>query len=83
MVSRVITEAESPAAEPKNSSRAGAKSPELIPCRYISGTTSATLGDFLAHGGRIELRKRIRSPVPSSTRRSLTRVLAPRVVPPR
>ena len=48
----VITEADSPAAEPKNSSRAGAKSPELMPCRYISGSTSATLGDFLAHGGR-------------------------------
>jgi hypothetical protein len=69
----VITEAESPAAEPKNSSRAGAKSPELIPCRYISGSTSATLGDFRAQGGRIELRKRIFSPVTSSTRRSSTR----------
>ena len=71
--SRVITEAESPAAEPKNSSSAGTKSPELIPCRYISGSTSATLGDLRAHGGRIELRKRIVPPVSSSTRRSSTR----------
>ena len=50
----MITEADSPAAEPKNSSRAGTKSPELIPWRYISGSTSATFGDFRAHGGRIE-----------------------------
>ena len=69
----MITEADRPAAEPKNSSRAGTKSPELIPCRYISGSTSATFGDFLAHGGRIEDRNRILSPVSSSTRRSSTR----------
>src|SRR5664280_2831011 len=68
-----MTDAESPAAEPKNSSSAGAKSPELMPCRYISGSTSATLGDFRAQGGRIELRKRIFSPVNSSTRRSSMR----------
>ena len=57
-----------PPAEPKNSSKAGAKSPELIPCRYINGSTSATLGLFRAHGGMIELRNRILSPVASSTR---------------
>ena len=33
VVSRVITEEESPAAEPKNPSRAGAKSPVDSPCR--------------------------------------------------
>jgi hypothetical protein len=33
VVSRVITEAESPAAEPKKPSSAGAKSPVESPCR--------------------------------------------------
>jgi hypothetical protein len=35
VVSRVTTEADSPAADPKNSSRAGTKSPELIPWRIL------------------------------------------------
>ena len=52
----MITEAESPAAEPKNSARAGAKSPEDMPCRYISGSTSVTLGLRRHHGVRIWLR---------------------------
>ena len=68
----MITDADRPAAEPKNSSSAGAKSFELIPCRYINGSTSATFGDLRAHGGMIELRNRRRSPVASSTRRSFT-----------
>jgi pimeloyl-ACP methyl ester carboxylesterase len=36
VVSRVITDADSPAAAPKKPSSAGTKSPELIPCRYSS-----------------------------------------------
>ena len=34
-----------------------------MPCRYISGSTSATFGLLRDHGGRIELRNRHRSPV--------------------
>ncbi len=62
VVSRVITDADSPAADPKNPSSAGAKSPLDMPCRYSSGSTSVTFGDLRAHGGTIEL-NRIRSPV--------------------
>jgi len=36
----------------------GHEVPELIPWRYIKGRTSATFGDFLAHGGRITERNR-------------------------
>ena len=46
LVSRVITDADNPA-EPKSSPNAGVKSPELIPCRYISAappTPWATYG---------------------------------------
>jgi hypothetical protein len=71
-VSRVITEADSPAAEPKNSARAGAKSPVDNPCRYSNGSTSLTLGLLRHHGGKIELLNLARSPVPGSTRRSFT-----------
>ena len=67
-----MTEADRPASEPKNSPSAGAKSPELIPCRYISGRTSETLGLLRHHGARIWLRNRHRSPVTSSTRLSFT-----------
>jgi len=70
-VSRVITDADSPAAEPKNSASAGAKSPLDMPCRYINGNTSDTFGLLRAHGVRIELRNRCRAPA-SSTRRSFT-----------
>ena len=52
--------------------RVGAKSFELIPCRYINGNTSATFGDSRAHGGMIDDRNRHRRPVASSTRRSFT-----------
>jgi hypothetical protein len=69
----VITLADSPAAEPKNSPRAGAKSPVDMPCRYISGNTSDTFGLLRHHGATIELRNRIRSPLSGSTRRSSTR----------
>src|SRR6266571_6760926 len=42
VVSRVTTEADRPAAEPNSSVNAGTKSLELSPCRYSSGSTSAT-----------------------------------------
>jgi hypothetical protein len=42
--SRPTAAADNPAAEPKNPSRAGTKSPVDSPCRYSSGNTSATLG---------------------------------------
>jgi len=54
VVSRVITEADNPAAAPKNPSRAGAKSPVESPCRYNSGKTSVTFGDRRRQGGAIE-----------------------------
>ena len=71
-VNRVTTDSDKPAADPKNPDNAGAKSPELIPWRYINGNTSDTLGDLRHHGIKIELENRHRSPVASSTRRSLT-----------
>src|SRR4051794_4218075 len=43
-----------------------------MPCRYINGNTSDTFGLLRAHGVRIELRNRNRSPA-SSTRLSFTR----------
>ena len=43
------------------------------PCRYNSGSASATRGDFRAQAGRIAEENRCRSPVPGSTRLSLTR----------
>jgi hypothetical protein len=72
-VSRVIVDADKPAAEPRNRSNAGTKSPLDSPCRYSSGNTSATRGDFRAHAGRIAEENRHRSPVASSMRLLLTR----------
>jgi hypothetical protein len=69
----VITDAESPAAAPKNSSSAGAKSPELIPCRYSNGSTSVTFGLLRLHGGMIALRNLALVLVTGSIRRSSTR----------
>jgi hypothetical protein len=68
LVSRVIVAADRPAPEPRNWVSAGPKSPEDRPCRYSSGNTSATCGDFLAHAGRIAEANRFRSPVASSIR---------------
>ena len=65
--------ADSPAVEPRNCSSAGTKSPEDRPCRYSSGSTSATPGDFLAQAGRMAEENLARSPVASSMRLSLTR----------
>jgi len=73
VVSRVIVEADRPAPEPRNCSSAGPKSPLDSPCRYSSGNTSATFGDFLAQAGRIAEENRCRLPVTSSVRLSLTR----------
>jgi hypothetical protein len=81
VVNRVITDADRPAAEPKNSSNAGTKSPDDSPCRYSSGSTSATFGLFRHHGGKITDRNRARSPVAASTRLSLTRGAATPTAP--
>src|SRR5437899_11299158 len=72
-VSRLIADADRPEAVPKCSARAGTKSLVDSPCRYSSGRTSVTDGERRAYGGRIELAKRIRSPLSSSIRRSFTR----------
>lgn len=72
-VSRVIVAADRPAPEPRNWVSAGPKSPLDRPCRYSSGNTSATFGDFLAQAGRIAEANRCRCPVLGSTRLSLTR----------
>jgi hypothetical protein len=50
-----MLEAESPEPLPKNSRSAGAKSPLESPCRYKSGRTSETFGDFRMYGGRTAL----------------------------
>jgi hypothetical protein len=60
VVSRVITEADSPAAEPNSSVSAGTKSALDSPCRYSSGSTAATFGLRLTHRGRIWLWNRMR-----------------------
>ena len=73
LVKRVIAAADSPAPEPGNCSKAGPKSPLDKPCRYSSGNTSATFGDFLAQAGRIAEENRCRCPVTGSIRLSLTR----------
>lgn len=58
---------------PTNWVNAGPKSEVERPCKYNSGNTSATRGDFLAHAGRIAEANRLRSPPTSSMRLSLTR----------
>jgi hypothetical protein len=72
-VSRVIVDADNPAPEPRNCSRAGVKSLLDNPCRYNSGDTSDICGDLRAQAGRIAEENRLRSPVSGSTRLSLTR----------
>ena len=62
-----------PAADPKKPSSAGVKSPLDSPCRYSSGSTSATCGDLRAQAGRIAEENRTRCPVTGSVRLSLTR----------
>ena len=64
---------ESPWLVPRNWVNAGPKSLVERPCRYSSGSTWATRGDFLAHAGRIAEVNRFRSPVTGSVRLSLTR----------
>ena len=72
-MSRVITGADSPAADPRNCPSAGTKSLDDRPCRYSSGSTSVTFGVLRAHGGKIAEQNLIRSPVAGSVRLSLTR----------
>ena len=55
LVRRATTGPESPAPSPKNSDRAGTKSPVESPCRYSSGNTAETCGLRRHHGSRIEL----------------------------
>jgi hypothetical protein len=56
----VITDAESPFADPKNSDNAGTKSPVDMPCKYINGSASTTFGDLRDHGGTSALENRAR-----------------------
>src|SRR5258708_12880912 len=72
-VSLVITEDDRPADEPRNWPSAGTKSPDDRPCRYSSGSTSASCGVLRAHGGKIAEENLIRPPVAGSVRLSLTR----------
>jgi hypothetical protein len=55
--------------EPRNSPRAGTKSPVESRCRYSSGNTSPIFGVFRAHGGRIADENRCRSLVSASPAR--------------
>ena len=77
VVSRVIVAADRPAPLPKNCVNAGPKSEVDSPCRYSSGNTSATRGDLRDYAGRMAEENRLRCPVDSSTRLSLTRGAAP------
>jgi len=72
-VSRVIVDADNPAPEPRNCSRAGPKSLVDRPCRYSSGNTSDTWVDLRAQAGRIADENLLRWPVSGSMRLSLTR----------
>jgi hypothetical protein len=65
--------ADRPCPLPRNCSSAGLKSDVERPCRYSSGSTSDTFGDFRAQAGRIAEENRTRSPVTRSIRLSLTR----------
>ena len=67
-VSRVITDGDSPAEEPRNCPSVGTKSPLDSPCRYSSGSTSVIFGVLRAHGGKIAEQNRFRSPVAGSVR---------------
>ena len=73
LVSRVMVAGDRPWLVPRNSLNAGPKSPLDRPCRYSSGNTSATRGDFLDQAGRITDENRLRCPLASSVRLSLTR----------
>jgi hypothetical protein len=68
-----MVDADSPAPDPRNCSKAGPKSPLDRPCKYSSGNTPAICGDFRAHAGKIAEENRCRSAVSGSIRLSLTR----------
>jgi len=73
LVNLVIVAADRPWLVPRNCVNAGPKSELDRPCRYSSGSTSATRGDLRAHAGRIAEANRFCSPVAGSVRLSLTR----------
>jgi hypothetical protein len=77
----VIVAADKPPSEPRNCSNAGPKSELDKPCRYNSGNTSATRGDFRDQAGRMAEENRVRSPVTGSIRLSLTRGCRTRTAP--
>src|SRR5258708_30157946 len=81
-VSLVITEDDRPADEPRNWPSAGTKSPDDRPCRYSSGSTSASCGGLRAHGGKIAEENLIRPPVAGPGRLSLARRAGPSTPPP-
>src|SRR2546428_14193566 len=64
-VSRLIADADRPAAVPKCSARAGTKSLVDSPCRDSSGRTSVTDGERRAYGGRDERAERRPPPLSS------------------
>src|SRR2546430_17270712 len=70
-VSRLITDADRPAAVPKCSARAGTKSLVDSPCRYSSGRTSVTAGERRGDGGRVERAERGRPPPSPPPRRAV------------
>ena len=53
LVNLVIVAADRPWLVPRNCVNAGPKSELDRPCRYCTGSTSATRGDLRAHAGRI------------------------------
>jgi len=53
VVKRVTVDADNPEPEPRNCSNAGVKSNDDSPCRYSSGSTSATFGDFRDHAIKV------------------------------
>jgi hypothetical protein len=69
----MTTAADRPDPLPRKLSSAGTKSWLDNPCRYSSGSTSLIFGDLRHQAGRIAEANRLRSPVTSSTRLSLTR----------
>ncbi|MET3805238.1 hypothetical protein ABIB25_002239 [Nakamurella sp. UYEF19] len=69
----MIVAADRPAPDPRNCSNAGPKSRLESPCKYGSGNTSATFGDFRADAGKIAEENRCRTTVSGSTRLSFTR----------
>jgi hypothetical protein len=64
-----------PVPQPSSGSKAGPKSSDDRPCKYSSGSTSATFGDLSAHAGRLAEANRAAH---RSTHRRVCRSPAPR-----